>query len=283
MRSGARMTSRPSPRRKPSTSASNETSCGPNGRRSVPCWRRDGGSSSGSGRTRSCGTGCECWSARCSRWPAGADRWRTSPPCSPAHRGSGPAIRPRRTASTSRRSATDRSAPDGRLGHPNRSGKVRVALSFGETVLLGALAGFTIYLGLPFGRIEFVSQRARVALAMFSVGALAFLFAEVFVHGLEIVEQRVDALHDGSGSLPAGLGLGLLFGAGFTAGLGGLAFVERRMRNAQAPPIAGGATDAMTVEQAEMLTDEVTARARALRTGMAIAAAIGLHNFAEGL
>jgi hypothetical protein len=40
-------------------------------------------------------------------------------------------------------------------------------LSFGETVLLGALAGFTIYLGLPLGRIEFVSQRARVALAMF--------------------------------------------------------------------------------------------------------------------
>ena len=39
----------------------------------------------------------------------------------------------------------------------------------------------------------------------------------------------------------------------------------------------------MTVEQAEMLSDELTARARALRTGMTIAAAIGLHNFAEGL
>jgi ZIP family zinc transporter len=156
-------------------------------------------------------------------------------------------------------------------------------VSFGETVLLGALAGFTIYLGLPFGRIEFVSQRARVGLAMFSVGVLAFLFAEVFVHGLEIVEHRFDELHDGSGSLPVGLLLGLLFGGGFTAGLAGLALIESRMRNAKPPPIAGGATDAMTVEQAEILTDDVTARARALRTGMAIAAAIGLHNFAEGL
>jgi ZIP family zinc transporter len=156
-------------------------------------------------------------------------------------------------------------------------------MSFGETVLLGALAGFTIYLGLPFGRIEFVTQRARVALAMFSVGVLAFLFAEVFVHGLEIVEHRFDELHDGSGSLPVGLLLGLLFGGGFTAGLAGLALIERRMRNAKSPPIAGGATDAMTVEQAEMLVDDMTARARALRTGMAIAAAIGLHNFAEGL
>jgi zinc transporter, ZIP family len=154
---------------------------------------------------------------------------------------------------------------------------------FGETVLLGALAGFTIYLGLPFGRIEFVSQRVRVALAMFSVGVLAFLFAEVFVHGLEIVEKRFDALHEGNGSLSIGVLLALLFGGGFTAGTAGLALVERRMREAKPPPIAGGATDAMTIEQAEMLSDELSARAHALRTGMAIAAAIGLHNFAEGL
>jgi ZIP family zinc transporter len=156
-------------------------------------------------------------------------------------------------------------------------------VSFGETVLLGALAGFTIYLGLPFGRIALVSQRARVALAMFSVGVLAFLFAEVFVHGLEIVEERFDALHEGDGSLPIGVLLALLFGAGFTAGTAGLALVERRMRAAKPPPIAGGATDAMTVEQAEVLSDELSVRSQALRTGMAIAAAIGLHNFAEGL
>jgi ZIP family zinc transporter len=156
-------------------------------------------------------------------------------------------------------------------------------MSFAETVLLGALAGFTIYLGLPFGRIEFVSQRARVALAMFSVGVLAFLFAEVLVHGIEIVEEHFDALHEGEGSLLAGLGLGALFGAGFTAGSAGLALVERRMRSVKPPPIAGGATDAMTVEQAELVADELSARAHALRTGMTIAAAIGMHNFAEGL
>jgi zinc transporter, ZIP family len=156
-------------------------------------------------------------------------------------------------------------------------------VSFGETILLGALAGFTIYLGLPFGRIEFVSNRARVALAMFSVGVLAFLFAEVLVHGVEIVEEHFDALGDGEGSLAAGLGLALMFGGGFTAGSAGLALIERRMRTSKQPPIAGGATDAMTVEQAEMLTDELSLKAQALRTGMAIAAAIGLHNFAEGL
>jgi zinc transporter, ZIP family len=156
-------------------------------------------------------------------------------------------------------------------------------VSFGETVLLGALAGFTIYLGLPLGRIEFVSQRARVALAMFSVGVLAFLFAEVLVHGVEIVEEHFEELGEGEGSLIEGVLLSLMFAGGFTVGSAGLALVERRMRTPKRPPIAGGATDAITVEQAEMLTDEPSVRARALRTGMTIAAAIGLHNFAEGL
>jgi zinc transporter, ZIP family len=156
-------------------------------------------------------------------------------------------------------------------------------VSFGETVVLGALAGFTIYLGLPFGRIRFVSQRTRVALAMFSVGVLAFLFAEVLVHGIEIIEHRVEELGEGEGSAGSALGLGLLFGGGFVAGTAGLALIEKRMRPPAPPPIAGGATDAMTVDQAELVTDELAARARALRTGMTIAAAIGIHNFAEGL
>jgi ZIP family zinc transporter len=158
-------------------------------------------------------------------------------------------------------------------------------MSFGETVLLGALAGFTIYLGLPVGRVQLFSDRARVALAMFSVGVLAFLFAEVLVHGVEIIEETFEELGEGEGSLAEGLGLGLLFGGGFVAGTAGLAVIERRMRPPKAKPrIAGGASDAMTVEQAEILTqDQLAARARALRTGMTIAAAIGLHNFAEGL
>jgi zinc transporter, ZIP family len=158
-------------------------------------------------------------------------------------------------------------------------------MSFGETVLLGALAGFTIYLGLPFGRVRIVSARAKVALAMFSVGVLAFLFAEVLVHGVEIVEHHFDELGNGHGSLGYGLLLCLMLGGGFAAGSAGLAIVEQWMRPRRKPaPIAGGATDAMTVEQAQMLdTEELAARARALRTGMTIAAAIGLHNFAEGL
>ena len=158
-------------------------------------------------------------------------------------------------------------------------------MSFAETVVLGALAGFTIYLGLPFGRIRLMSARARVALAMFSVGVLAFLFAEVLVFGVELVEERFEHLGEGEGSWAEAVALGLLFAAGFVGGTAGLALTERRIRPpAKPPPIAGGSTDAMTVEQAELATQaEVAARANALRTAMTIAAAIGIHNFAEGL
>jgi zinc transporter, ZIP family len=159
-------------------------------------------------------------------------------------------------------------------------------LSFGETVLLGALAGFTIYLGLPFARLNMVSGRARVALAMFAVGVLAFLFAEVLVHGFELVEHAVEGYEEGEEGIGKAAGLLALFAGGFAVGSAGLAMVERwmRPRGGGQPPIAGGASDAMTVEQARTLAEGGrSARQLALRTGMTIAAAIGLHNFAEGL
>ncbi len=159
-------------------------------------------------------------------------------------------------------------------------------MSFAETVLLGALAGFTIFLGLPFGRLQILSPRARVGLAMFAVGVLAFLFADIFEHALEIVEEPVEAFKEGEQGIGEAIGLVALLGVGFAAGSAGLATTERYLRRSKStpPPIAGGAVDALTVEDAERLTAEAEgARRRALQVGMTIAAAIGLHNFAEGL
>jgi ZIP family zinc transporter len=155
-------------------------------------------------------------------------------------------------------------------------------LSFAQTAALGALAGFTIYLGLPFGRLQLLGNRARVALAMFSVGVLAFIFVDVMEHAFGLVETAVEGFKDGDGSLGHAVGLAALLGGGFGVGLAGLAMTERRLRSARPlPPISGGAIDVLSAE--ELLRDEAAARTRALRTGMIIAAAIGLHNFAEGL
>jgi ZIP family zinc transporter len=155
-------------------------------------------------------------------------------------------------------------------------------LSFAQTAALGALAGFTIYLGLPFGRLQLLGNRARVALAMFAVGVLAFIFVDVMEHAFRIVEAAVEGFKAGDGSLGHAAGLAALLGGGFGLGLAGLAMTERRLRSERPlPPISGGAIDVLSAE--ELLRDEAAARIRALRTGMTIAVAIGLHNFAEGL
>jgi ZIP family zinc transporter len=160
-------------------------------------------------------------------------------------------------------------------------------VSLGQTIILGALAGFTIYIGLPLGRIPTLTRGSRVALAMFSVGVLAFIFVDVLSHGLGIVSSALAAVKHGHGSASHLVLLFVLLGAGFLAGSAGLAVVERRLRplGARKPPIAGGsAAEAVTgVEAAGLVRERDDARRRALRTGLVIAAAIGIHNFAEGL
>ncbi|MFI5028227.1 MAG: ZIP family metal transporter [Solirubrobacterales bacterium] len=155
-------------------------------------------------------------------------------------------------------------------------------MSFAQTAALGALAGFTIYLGLPFGRLQLLGNRSRVALAMFAVGVLAFIFVDVMDHAFRIVEAAVEGFKGGHGSLGHAVVLAALLGGGFALGLAGLAMTERSLRSMRPlPPMSGGAVDVLSAE--ELIRDEAAARARALRTGMTIAVAIGLHNFAEGL
>ncbi len=159
-------------------------------------------------------------------------------------------------------------------------------MSFAETVLLGALAGFTIYLGLPVGRLQLLSSRTRVALAMFSVGILVFLLVDVLSHGFAISEEAVAAFKDGKGSFGHAAALAVLLVGGFALGSAGLGIVERRIRpNAPIqPPIAGGATDVLPVDDHQRLMAQASAaKTQALQTGLIIATAIGLHNFAEGL
>ena len=156
-------------------------------------------------------------------------------------------------------------------------------MSLAQTVLLGAIAGFTIFIGLPVGRAELKDERVRVGLAMFSVGVLAFIFVDVFEHGFEILEKPVAAHHIGK-AVP----LALLLGAGFLAGTAGIAWVERRLRpqGSPRPPLAGADAAAVALPPAALdaLTSEAAhARRTALQTGLVIASAIGLHNFAEGL
>jgi len=155
-------------------------------------------------------------------------------------------------------------------------------MTFAATAGLGAIAGGTIFLGLPIGRARNLSVRAKVALSMLSAGILAFLFMDVGSEALGIVETRLDAFKDSDASLWPVIGLFVLLCAGFLAGVGGIATVQRRLTARRRTRIAGGESTA-TMSPQELIEHEKVFGRAALQTGMVIAAAIGLHNFAEGL
>src|SRR6201993_823423 len=157
-------------------------------------------------------------------------------------------------------------------------------MGFFEMMLLGAIAGFTIYIGLPVGRLEGMDERLQVALPMFSVGILAFIFMDVTTHGQEIVDSTLSAYKEHRTGFVSVLVLFSLLAVGFTAGTAGISTIQRslRRRRPSAAPIAGGSTaDAFSAR--ELASVAADARRAALQTGMTIAGAIGLHNFAQGL
>jgi ZIP family zinc transporter len=135
--------------------------------------------------------------------------------------------------------------------------------------------------------MQLLNSRARVALAMFAVGILAFIFVDVLSNGLSILDVAVSSFKHHHQSFAYVLWLVVLLAGGFGAGSAGLATIQRRLRplGHRRPPIAGGAGVAAVagVNPDTVSLELEAAQRRALRTGLTIAAAIGVHNFAEGL
>ena len=61
-------------------------------------------------------------------------------------------------------------------------------MSTAQTLLLGAIAGLTIFVGLPMGRFRGASPRVRASLSALATGILVFLFWDVMTNGVEPVE-----------------------------------------------------------------------------------------------
>ena len=95
-------------------------------------------------------------------------------------------------------------------GRPKRKG--RRILSFVQTVILGTVAGLTIFLGLPVGRLRVVADRHLALLNAFAVGILLFLFVDIMEGAFGPVKMALE--ERGSGFLSPLLVLILGFGVG---------------------------------------------------------------------
>lgn len=126
-------------------------------------------------------------------------------------------------------------------------------MSFGTELVLGLVAGGTIYFGLLAGRFPAQRPVLRAALSMFAAGILAYLLIEIFG---DAAGRTAVAWHGGSAAVAGWLTV-LLIG-GFAVGLVGLVAVTGRMIGA-------------------------ARQAGAQQMSLAIATGIGLHNLSEGL
>ena len=162
-------------------------------------------------------------------------------------------------------------------------------MGLSKTLLLGFIAGVTILLGLPVGRMRRPAPNLRALLNAVAIGILLFLVWDVLSHGWEPIDTALGNLHDRHGSLAPVLGYGTLFAGGLAAGLLSLVFYERWMGRAAGSgqgsvPTAGRfGPGAMTVGELAATPRRMASWSPARRLALLIAVGIGLHNFAEGL
>src|SRR5262252_78458 len=98
-------------------------------------------------------------------------------------------------------------------------------MSTGHILLLGAIAGATIFLGLPVGRMHGLSINARAGLSALATGILIFLFWDVMSEAVNPIEGALDVHHWGRFA-----GLSVLGVLGFGAGLMSLVYYDAWMK-----------------------------------------------------
>jgi zinc transporter, ZIP family len=180
----------------------------------------------------------------------------------------------------------------------------------GAILLLGAIAGLTIYLGLPLAFLKGISAQLRAFTSMLATGVLIFLLYDILKSASAPIEEALDQMRtQHSSAAPLVLDVLLLI-LGLGLGLVGLVYLIRflRRRFVPIPPAPSGdgppALSSQPVHvgvqersSSEFLPREAASASRhapafaATPRGelvpqtlaLIIALGIGLHNFSEGL
>jgi ZIP family zinc transporter len=146
-------------------------------------------------------------------------------------------------------------------------------MSTAQTLGLGALAGLTIFIGLPMARMPGIPPRVKAFLTAMATGILLFLFWDVVSEAISPVEDALNAKHWGRFTGVASIAL-----AGFVIGLMSLVYYDSWMKARQRRAMLGpGAASA-----AEFASHRPGLSAPQWLS-VFIATGIGLHNFSEGL
>ena len=84
----------------------------------------------------------------------------------------------------------------------------------GRTLLLGAIAGSTILLGMPLGRMKTPAPRLRQLLNATAIGILVFLLWDVLAGAFEPIDAALGSYHEGHGGLGKAVAYAAIAGKG---------------------------------------------------------------------
>ncbi|HEY5434058.1 MAG TPA: ZIP family metal transporter [Candidatus Limnocylindrales bacterium] len=145
-----------------------------------------------------------------------------------------------------------------------------------QIVALGVIAGTTIFIGLPVGRLTGAGVSLRAFLSAVAVGILLFLFWDVLSAAVAVIEASLHEAVAGTGAWGEFALLAATVVVGLAVSLLGLVGYERWLATRGASSVGPGAA---SVGEFARRPAAVTGRELAIL----IAVGIGLHNFAEGL
>jgi ZIP family zinc transporter len=131
-------------------------------------------------------------------------------------------------------------------------------MTLGETALLSAFAGATIFLGLPVGRLRGLSTRAQVMLTAAAAGVILFLIWDILSQAVEPIEASIESARGGGSSSDFVIDAAVLI-VSLAVGLMSIVWLTGRLR-----PTPGATVDPHQV-------------------ALGTAIGLGLHNLSEGL